>query len=624
MDPRLLRYYNQELAFLREMGAEFAQQFPKIAGRLGMEGLEVSDPYVERLLEGSAFLTARLQYKLDSEFERFTRRLLEIVYPNFLAPVPAMLVAKLEPDISDTNLARGMSVPRGTLLRGQIAAGETTACEFTTAHEVNLFPLQIIEASYFSYAPDLPLTRYRFSAAAKGGVRLKFQVGGGLSANQLQLDALNIYLSGAEETAYKLFEQSTSSFLGGFVLSSERPIQHLFPLPESSLQLHGYHDEQALLPASASVFQGYRLLQEYSAFPQRFLYWNIRELAAALSQINSSEFELVLLFGKPDAAMESLVDEGMFALFTTPAINLRKRRADRIHLSANTHEFQVLADRTRPVDFEIHSVDAVTGHGSGDNAEMEFLPLYSAFHHEATDHHAYFTVRREQRMLSQTAKRNGPRSSYIGSECFVAVVDSKEAPYPASLKQLSLSITTTNRDLPLFMPIGRGATDLTLEVSAPVKAIRCIRGPSRPFAPLAEGALAWKLVSHLSLNYLSLQDASPEQGAAALREMLRLYFAAGEAGAQRQLEGLRSVASRPSVRRLPMDGPLAFARGTEITLEVDDLAFQGGNAYLLGTVLERFLARHASANSFTETTLRSLQRGEIMRWLPRAGIRPIL
>ncbi len=624
MDPRLLRYYNQELTYLREMGAEFAQLFPKIAGRLGMEGLEVSDPYVERLLEGSAFLTARLQYKLDSEFERFTRRMLEIVYPNFLSPVPSMLVARMDPDITDTNLARGLPVPRGTLLRGQVPPGESTACEFTTAHEVKLYPLQIAEAKYFSYAPDLPLTRYRAGEKARGGLRLRMKIGGGLTAKQLQMDSLSLYLSGAEETAYKLFEQSTSSYVGGFLVPPDRPIEKLLPLPEDALRHQGYEDDEALLPVSAAVFQGYRLLQEYSAFPQRFLYLNICGLASALSQINANEFEIVLLFSKPDAAMESLVDASMFSLFTTPAVNLRSRRADRIHLSTNTHEFQVLADRTRPLDFEVYAVDAVTGFGAGEAAEVEFFPLYSAFHQESLEHNAYYTVRREQRMLPQSAKRTGPRSSYVGSECFVSIVDPKEAPYRADLKQLAMSIATTNRDLPLFMPVGRGATDMTLEVSAPVNTIRCIRGPSRPFAPSAEGALSWKLISHLSLNYLSLQNTSSQEGAAALREILRLYFASGESGAQRQLDGVRSVSAKPSVRRLPMDGPLAFARGTQITLEVDDLAFQGSNAYLLGTVLERFFARHASANSFTETVLRSMQRGELMRWIPRCGTRPIL
>jgi len=624
MDPRLLHYYNQELSYLREMGAEFARLFPKIAGRLGMEGLEVSDPYVERLLEGSAFLTARLQYKLDSEFERFTRRMLEIVYPNYLAPVPSMLIARFDPELTDANLARGVVIPRGTVLRGQLPVGESTACEFTTAQDVNLYPLQITEASYFSYAPDLPLTRYRVAEQTKGGVRIRLKVGGGLMANQLKLDSLSLYLAGAEDCAYKLFEQATSSFVGGFVVPPQRPIEKIFPLPENALQLQGYEDDEALLPVNAAVFQGYRLLQEYSAFPQRFLFLKISGLGAGLSQINSNEFEVVLLFGKADASMESMVDAGMFALFASPAVNLRKRRADRIHIAAGTHEFQILADRTRPLDFEVYSVESVTGYGTTEQAELNFLPLYSMFHHEAIEHQAYFTVRREKRMLPQGAKRTGPRSSYIGSECFIAIVDPREAPFPEDLKQLALSITTTNRDLPLFMPIGQGGSDMSLEVSAPVKSIRCIRGPSRPFAPLAEGALAWKLISHLSLNYLSLQNTNPQEGAATLREILRLYFSNVQEGAQRQLDGLRSVSAKPSVRRIPLNGPLAFARGTEIVMEVDDMAFQGSNAYLLGSVLERFFARHASANSFTETILRTMQRGEIMRWLPRCGSRPII
>jgi type VI secretion system protein ImpG len=623
MDPRLLRFYNQELAFLREMGAEFAQQFPKIAGRLGMEGLEVTDPYIERLLEGSAFLTARLQYKLDTEFERFTRRLLEIVYPNFLAPVPAMLVARFDPDLSDGNLARGVELPRGTVLRAQVPSDESTACEFTTAHALRLYPLRITEAKYFSFAPDLPLPQYRAAADARGGLRIRLQVGAGLKAHQLELDELTLTLCGADETAYRLLELAGTSYTAGFVAPHERPVNRLLPLPGDALQPVGYADDEALLPVSANVFQGYRLLQEYFAFPQRFLALKLGGLRAALASIDADEFELVLLFGKGDPSLESLVDASMFALFATPAVNLRARRADRISVDASTHEFHAVVDRTRPADFEIHSVLELAGLSSA-GGQTEFLPLYAAFHTEATDYPAYYTLRREQRVLSQTSKAKGPRSSYVGTEVFLSVVDPKEAPYPADLHQLSLRVLATNRDLPLLMPIGQGATDFSLEITAPIKSVRCIRGPSRPFAPLAEGALTWKLISHLSLNYLSLQDADPKQGAAALREMLRLYLAAADVGAQRQIDGVQSVRSSATVRRVPMPGPLAFARGTEIELTVDDMAFQGGSAYLLGTVLERFFARHAAANSFTELRLRSSQRGEIMRWIPRCGTRPIV
>ena len=157
MDPRLLRYYNQELAHVREMGAEFAVQFPKIAARLGIDGIEVADPYVERLLEGFAFLAGRVQLKLDAEFPRFTQRMLEIIYPQYLAPTPSMLIAQFKPDLSDSNLVRGFTVARGSSMRSLLGKGDLTACEFRTAHDVRLFPLEVAAASYFAFAPDLPL-----------------------------------------------------------------------------------------------------------------------------------------------------------------------------------------------------------------------------------------------------------------------------------------------------------------------------------------------------------------------------------------------------------------------------------------------------------------------------------
>src|SRR6185436_17955759 len=173
MDPRLLQYYNLELQHLRETGAEFAREFPKIAARLGMHDLEVADPYVERLLEGVGFLAARVQLKLDAEFPRFTQSLLEIVYPHYLAPTPSMVVAKLSPDPGETNLAAGVTIPRGTTMQGIQIAEDTAACEFRSAQDVTLWPLEVVSASYFSFAPDLPITSLPVASRVKGGLRIR-------------------------------------------------------------------------------------------------------------------------------------------------------------------------------------------------------------------------------------------------------------------------------------------------------------------------------------------------------------------------------------------------------------------------------------------------------------------
>jgi type VI secretion system protein ImpG len=230
------------------------------------------------------------------------------------------------------------------------------------------------------------------------------------------------------------------------------------------------------------------------------------------------------------------------------------------------------------------------------------------------------------------------RSSYIGSEVFIGLVDSAHAPFSGDLRQLSIQTLCTNRDLVLHMPVGIGKSDFALDVAAPVTGIRVIAGPSRPYAPLADGNVAWKAISHLSLNYLSLVNSTPQEGASALRDLLDLYAGSGDVGARKQVDSVRSVRVVPVVRRLPpmlretasassakgSASRLSFGRGLEITVEVDEMAFEGGSAFLLGSVLAQFFSRYVSINSFTETVLRSLGRGEIYRWVPQWGARPTL
>jgi type VI secretion system protein ImpG len=625
MDPRLLQYYNLELQHLRETGSEFAQQFPKIAARLGMHGLEVADPYVERLLEGVAFLAARVQLKIDAEFPRFTQALLEIVYPHYLAPTPSMLVAQITPDPNDPNLAAGVTVPRGSTMTGALSPDDATACEFHTAHDVTLWPVEIVSASYFSFAPDLPLNALSMAQRIRGGLRIRLKTAvAGMKFSQIAIDRLCFYLGGRDDVANKLYELCHANGLGTLVWSpkSAAPRHDFIP---SSIRAVGFTDAEALLPVTLRSFQGYRLLQEYFSFPQRFRCFELTGLSRALKPLDADHVDLVVLFGRGEAALEAVVDASNLALFCTPAVNLFHKRADRIQISESTYEYHVVADRTRPLDFEVYDVTNVVGHGIGTESEQPFLPFYAAYNTDE-DHaqSAYFTTRREPRLLSATSRRRGFRSSYIGTEVFLSLVDAKQAPFSGDLRQLSIATTCTNRDLVLQMPIGGGASDLSLDMAAPVASIRVIAGPSAPYAPLADGAVAWRAISHLSLNYLSLAQSTPDEGAAALRDLLELYASSADVSARRQIEGIRSVRVGRIVRRLREAGPLAFGRGLEISLNIDELAFEGASAFLLGAVLDRYFTRHVSINSFTETVLRSDARGEINRWAQEPGVRPTL
>jgi type VI secretion system protein ImpG len=625
MNPRFLRYYSQELQHLREVGGEFAREYPKIAGRLGLEGFECADPYVERLLEGFSFLAARVQMKIDSEFPRFTQHLSELVYPHFLAPTPSMAVVQLQPDLSNPALKQGYVVPRGTAMRSVLGKGDSTACEYCTAHAVTMWPVELVEAKFFTHSGAQAGIDLQLPVAVKAGIRLRLRTAGGVPFSELALDRLCLNLRGSDEMPVRIYEKILGAVEGVLVLPASRPAGWHTLLPKTAVAPLGFDEDEALLPSGARTFQGYRLLQEYFAFPQRYQFVELRGLRQAAARCTGTELEIVILLNRGDAQLEQMLDASNFALNCTPAVNLFRRRADRINVAPEQFEYHVLVDRTRPMDFEVYQIEEVTGYGTGPNSEQAFRSFYTARDigslHQAK---AFYQIRREQRMISQRQRRVGPRSSYIGSETFISIVDAAEAPYSSDLRQLGLSVWCTNRDLPLSMPIGVGKTDFILDSGAPVTAVRCLAGPSQPYPSFAEGSVAWRLLNHLSLNYLSLIDSDPQQGAVALREMLSLYCHAGDLNGQRQVEGVRSISSSPVTRRMPSPGPITFGRGLQITVTLDDAAFEGTGAFLLGAVLSQFFAQYVSVNSFTETVVRTVARGEIMRWPAMGGACAIL
>ncbi|HEY5809695.1 MAG TPA: type VI secretion system baseplate subunit TssF, partial [Povalibacter sp.] len=546
MDPKILRYYNRELQHVREMGAEFAREYPKIAGRLGLEGFECADPYVERLLEGFAYLAARVQLKVDAEFPTFTQHLLQVVYPHYLAPTPSMAVVQFQPDLNEAGLALGYTVPRGTPMRSVIGKDDRTPCDYRTAHDFQLWPLEVKEAKYFGSTAGLAAIGITPPEGVRAGLRITFRVTAGVPMPELKLDDLTLHVSGADELPGLLYETLFANG-AGFVVRAPNARSAAHARDRSKVARCGFEDSEALIPYGRRSFQGYRLLHEYFAFPERFMFFTLRELGSAVRSLAGNEFEVVLLLNRAVPGLEGAVSGDNFKLFCTPAINLVEKRADRVHLDGVQHEYQVIADRTRPLDFEIYDVARAEGYSAGTEPEMFFEPFYASS--EATWHgrqKAFFTLRREPRVLSAKQRSKGPRSSYIGSEVFISLVDGDNAPYSNNLRQLGLQVLCTNRDLPLHMPIGKGPTDFTVDIGAPLTAIRCVSGPTKPRESTVQGEYAWRLLSHLSLNYLSLMESSAKEGASALREMLLLYSDPNDAAMQRQIDGVREIAARPT------------------------------------------------------------------------------
>jgi type VI secretion system protein ImpG len=624
MDTRLLHHYNIELDFMRVMGTEFAHHFPKVAGRLGMEGLECADPYVERLLEGFAFLSARVQLKIEEEYPKFCQHLLEIVYPDYLAPLPSMTVVQLEPDCSDTDLAEGVRIEKGTSLQSGLGPNMQTACEYRTSHDVDLFPVTVVDADYLGTRAALANLGIKPGRQVSAGLRISLEAAKGVDISELKMEHLPMFLGGSGTVPMALYEHILAGACGLSVIVGGKSDRQVFSLANKNVSPYGFEPKQAMLNYQSRSFEGYRLLREYFAFPERFRFINFSGLGDILPKSSGQKFDLVVHLDSRNNDFENVISKNNFLPFCTPAINLFPKRADRISLNDRDHEFHVLADRSRPLDFEIHQVLTVSGYGNQAEERQRFLPFYGLKdNHIPTEHSAFFSVRRRPRMLSSKQHLSGARSGYLGQEVFLSLVDANEAPYSTELTQLGIKTLCSNRDLPMQMPLGQKDGDFTLDISAPLEKIRCVAGPTRPNAQVTSGDFAWRLINHLSLNFLSLIDENPEEGAAALRELLQLY-SNGQTVSERQINGLLKVSAKAVTRRLPIPGPISFGRGLEITMTLDEAGFEAGGMYLFGSVLTEFFRKYVSINHMTETIILTDSKTEVARWPVKAGLRPQL
>ena len=625
MDPLFIGYYERELEYVREMSGEFARSYPKIAARLGLDAFGCADPYVERLIEAFAFMTARIQLKLGAAHGEFTEHMLQLLHPEYLAPTPSMAVMQFTPSHREGSLESGARVPRGSVLRSELGPNQQTACEYRTAHPVELWPISIVSADYRANPAEFVHAERLAMPKAKAALRIVLRTIGGVQWNELPIESLPLFLRG-EEVAARLYEQLVGSNIGMVVQPTTRPVGFM-PVCRTRVSFPmGFEAEHALLPAGDRTFDGYRLLHEFFALPQRFMFTELRELAPLLSEAATDTIELVLLFDRVEPRLEGVVQASNLGLFCTPAINLFPRTGDRVQLDANNYEHLVVVDRMRPNDFEVHSVTKVVGYGDPGSDGGEFAPMYApSWSRGKGSKNMSYTVRRRARELRSDAleREHDPRAPYVPSDTYLSLVDGDHGQFRPGMRQLSVNTLCTNRALPLLLRPRGGHIEFEDHSGAPVEAVRCVAGPTPPRASPAFGDLSWGLISHLSMDFATLLR-KPGEGAGALRHMLGLYSSWATSDHYAQVDGIVDLTTKGVVRPLPYPGPMTFGRGLEVTVTCDESAFVGSSAFLLGAVLNRFFAKYASINSFTETVLRSQQRGEVIRWPIAPGQRPTL
>ncbi len=628
MNETFLGYYEDELRHIRDLAAEFGAMHPLVAGQLRLRNDGCDDPFVERLLEGFAFLAARVNQKLDAGFPVFTQSLLETVYPAMLCPVPSMGIVELQ---GDPALTVPLTVPRGSTLTGHLGPDADTRCEFRTAQEVTIQPVRLArdpqgKPRYFDR--DLDLLQLHSHAPVKAALRIRLELHpeAGFFQDQPELDELSFFvrgdLGGAGRILEEIFSQSTHLFIS--TDSHPARIAKTFTLGGREgvrIVPGGFSAEEALLPTDSRVFEGYRLLREYMGMPQRFLFFKIQGLRAAFAGLEKNSVDLIIGFKRSAAELANLIKPETFALNVTPVVNLFERRADQISVEAGRSEFHLVVDRTKPLHHEILMVREVTGITGGTSEKTRFLPFYRCGSGEPGAR-SFFSIRREPRMATGREKREGPSSRYSGSEIFLSLVDGHNTPYREDIDALSVKVLCSNRHLPLSMPIEGRDTDLLPDAGLALAAVRWIIPPTAPMNSLTHGSEAWRFVSHLSLNYLSLVENSGD-GTSALRDLLRIYSPPGMEDLYGWVEGITSVSSSPVIRRMPGGGPVAFQRGLAVDIVFDERRFAGASSFLCGMVLARFLAQHVTINSFVETSLTSTTRGRLITWPPLTGTRAL-
>lgn len=624
MDPRLLEYYNQELTDLPMLAGEFGRLHPRIAAQLGKQTGEVPDPYVERIIESCCFMAARSRIKIDAEFPRFAERLLEVIYPNYVAPTPSMSVARIYPGPKDANLNRGFHLPRGTTFRARKPVGEKTACQFRSGLDVTLYPLGIADAKLTAIAPDVAgLDRHvPPERQVRGALRMRLRTTNGSRIADLQgLGCLPVYLAGDEQVASHLFELLHAANVASIIVEPDQSGTVGKPLSvvTSSPVVHeGIDIGQGLLPLTWSRFHGHNLLQEYFACPSRFYFFSLTGLAEGFSRVAGHEVEVMVLLDQPTDRLARLVDASHFALFCTPVVNLFEKRTDPIEIPQGEAEVRLVPSKLEPLDYEVFAIRKLCGQKIASPAELEFRPLFQTLNSDGGNDGRYFSSRRERRLASDNSRRYGTRTPYTGTEMFVSLVDQTEAPYGGDIRYLSADAWVTNRDLPLLVP-RNGVDDLDGNDEDPVQSIGLIRPPSAPRPPYAERELAWRLIRQLNFNYLPLGELDYREGGQGLRDLLRFFLPGDDTERLRQAEALIGVKTESVSSMLPGNGPLVFGRGIACVLTVDESGFSGVSPYLLGLILEHYIAGHASINSYTCTELHSMQRGRVARWPVRTA-----
>jgi len=606
MADELLTYYEKELAFIRQMGAEFAREHPKIAGRLGINDDIVEDPHVSRLIESFAYLNARIQHKLDDDFPELSEALLNVLFPHYLRPIPALSIVQFSPD--KEQLETVYKIPAGTYLETEQYQGES--CIFSTVYDTEMLPIELSAASL----QGLPFSTPGSSRVRGASSVLKLSLSSfsdQIHLGNIRPDRLRFYLKGQSQHINPLYKMLLSDCVNIVMATSESDTKPVF-IGNDLIHPVGFDATQGLFPYPPASFTGYRLLTEFFIFPEKFMFIDICGLDKFIPEIAGQTLDLYIYLKTADVELEHNISKETFVMGCSPVVNLFPHRTDPIRLDHHHHEYQVIPEARRPTGFEVYSIDRVTASNSAGEIE-EYHPMYGLNHENQN------TV---TNTFWYTARRNAKLGIYErdeGTDVYLNLVDLDFNPNLPEDRTLNIESTCSNRDQPTKLPYSADQPKLQcINGAPPCSKIRLIIKPTSVIRPPLRNKARWRLISHLNLNFLSLTGR--DEATLALKEIMRLYDFKESSVTRALVDSILNVKTRPISAPLNIDGHTTMCRGMEIIIEIDDNKLAGSSAYLFATVLENFFSLYCSINSFTRVLVKvKSKEGYLKQCPPRAG-----
>jgi type VI secretion system protein ImpG len=614
MSDELLPYFERELRFFRSTSAGFAARYAKVAGRLGLQGDRPDDPHVERLIEAFAYLNARVRHKLDDDFPEITESFLGILYPHYLAPTPSVAIVEFALDSGQAQKLDGQLIQRHETVETEPIDG--LPIRFRTCFPVQLWPIKLSSATLARRPFRAPAVRLNPEPRAVFSIVLE-TLAPAVSFSQLPIRKLRFFLKDDAPFNFRMFELLMTGTLGIAVAGSHADADCTV-LPPAALQGAGFADDEGLFDDQPRSFVGYRLLNEYFAFPEKFLFFDVELPAHALHRLkNVLQLHFYLKQDRPD--LEQSVSAQSIRIGCTPIVNLYRQPAEPIRLTQARSEYRVVPDSRRPMSHEVYRVERVVGTSSAGRS-VEFQPFYEIKHARPADRNAaYWHVSRQPAAVSN-------RDNDQGTEVHLSLVDLDFRPSAVPDWTLKVDTTCVSRDLPARLKAS-GLPKLNALSSASLASVRCLTLPTSTRRPDLGQGQRWRLISHLALNYLSLVEGP--DGADALRELIGLYDVKNDPGSRMSIDGLLGVHAERVVGRVvdrvDRRDSTFICRGLEVTLELDEDKFTDGSALVFAGVLERFLGLYCSINSFVKTIVKTKQReGTFFEWPRRAGNQALL